>query len=1026
MCDQESSVGTLVLQEGTWIQHVRHGLARQCDLRLNCRHRKKRMRQLNKKIKSGADLDNEEDLFLTFIAQTNIRYCYYNETHKILGNTYGMLVLQDFEAITPNLLARTIETVEGGGIVAILLNTVDSLKQLYTMAMDVHQRYRTEAHQDVVNRFNERFILSIVSCKKCVVVDHKLNILPISSHIADISPVPKKDSTSVSPEQLELSELKQSLADTQPVGAIINLCKTLDQAKAVLKFVDTISEKTLNSTVSLTASRGRGKSAALGLAISAAIAFNYSNIFVTSPSPENLKTLFEFILKGFDAIHLKEHLDYDIIQSTNVEFNKAVIRINVFREHRQTIQYIHPTDALKNKILGQSAELVVIDEAAAIPLPIVKSLIGSYLVFMSSTINGYEGTGRSLSLKLLQQLRQQSVTFGQKTGTALTGRNLHELTLNESIRYQSGDDVEQWLNKLLCLDATIVEAPPVAGCPVPDDCDLYYINRDTLFSYHPASEAFLQRLVALYVSSHYKNSPNDLQMMSDAPQHHLFCLLPPITRNQKSKVKIPDVLCFIQICFEGHISEESIMNSLSRGKRAAGDMIPWTISQQFQDSHFGSLSGVRVVRIATNPNYQGMGYGTRALKLLEHYFSGQFNIDLNEDFEKDAEMTNEEHNEQSDKKTLLLSLSERKAEMLDYLGVSFGLTSELLKFWKRAGYVPVYLRQTPNELTGEHSCVMLKVLNEPSANGIDIGPRRTNNWLSEFWVDFRRRFVSLLSYQFGKFGAAFALNILNNNNVKLEANQCRELTKEELEFNLTLYDLKRLELYSQNLIDYHLIVDLLPTLSKLYFLQRFSSEVHLSHVQNAILLSIGLQHKDVDDISAELSMPSSQILGLFTRVIKKFSNYLKAIEEKAIEESLPELKLINDNEMRPIGQTLDEELTEAAQLVKKAEKKQLKQLSKDLTQYAIKGSEDDWDSALKGSQKTLISIKRYWNFSKSIFDIILNICLIVWPKDRQLTTRKTFNRQTKSKRSSKSLRIKIRIELSLDFLALVTRVNTSI
>ena len=48
-------------------------------------------------------------------------------------------------------------------------------------------------------------------------------------------------------------------------------------------------------------------------------------------------------------------------------------------------QYIHPGDAHK---LGQ-AELVCIDEAAAIPLPLVKNLLGPYLVFMSSTVNGY-------------------------------------------------------------------------------------------------------------------------------------------------------------------------------------------------------------------------------------------------------------------------------------------------------------------------------------------------------------------------------------------------------------------------------------------------------------------------------------------------------------------------------------------------------------------------------------------------------------------------------------------------------------
>lgn len=62
-------------------------------------------------------------------------YRYYKESQKILGNTYGMCVLQDFEAITPNLLARTIETVEGGGLVVLLLKTMTSLKQLYTMTM---------------------------------------------------------------------------------------------------------------------------------------------------------------------------------------------------------------------------------------------------------------------------------------------------------------------------------------------------------------------------------------------------------------------------------------------------------------------------------------------------------------------------------------------------------------------------------------------------------------------------------------------------------------------------------------------------------------------------------------------------------------------------------------------------------------------------------------------------------------------------------------------------------------------------
>ncbi|MES2697540.1 MAG: hypothetical protein V4773_29010, partial [Verrucomicrobiota bacterium] len=49
---------------------------------------------------------------------------------------------------------------------------------------------------------------------------------------------------------------------------------------------------------------------------------------ITSPSPENLKTLFEFVLRGFDGLGYKEHIDYEIMQSTNADWNNAVVRIN--------------------------------------------------------------------------------------------------------------------------------------------------------------------------------------------------------------------------------------------------------------------------------------------------------------------------------------------------------------------------------------------------------------------------------------------------------------------------------------------------------------------------------------------------------------------------------------------------------------------------------------------------------------------------------------------------------------------------
>jgi N-acetyltransferase 10 len=58
-----------------------------------------------------------------------------------------------------------------------------------------------------------------------------------------------------------------------------------------------------------------------------------------------------------------------------------------------------------------------------------------------------------------------------------------------------------------------------------------------------ASEAFLQRMVALFVASHYRNTPNDLLLMADAPAHHLFVLLGPLDETVNA---LPDVLAVVQ------------------------------------------------------------------------------------------------------------------------------------------------------------------------------------------------------------------------------------------------------------------------------------------------------------------------------------------------------------------------------------------------------------------------------------------------------------------------------------------------
>jgi N-acetyltransferase 10 len=141
------------------------------------------------------------------------------------------------------------------------------------------------------------------------------------------------------------------------IGALVQIAKTLDQAKVLMEMVEVLVNKTNKATVALNAARGRGKSAAIGLAIAAATKLGYSNIFVTAPSPLNLKTLFEFVVSGLELLGFKERMDFERVLSNNKEYEGAVMRVDLYKTHTQFIQYVFPTDADK---IGHT-DLVVID-----------------------------------------------------------------------------------------------------------------------------------------------------------------------------------------------------------------------------------------------------------------------------------------------------------------------------------------------------------------------------------------------------------------------------------------------------------------------------------------------------------------------------------------------------------------------------------------------------------------------------------------------------------------------------------------
>ncbi|CAN4123083.1 unnamed protein product [Withania somnifera] len=577
-------------------------------------HKEKRKKQLKKYVQKGL-LDPEKVEPFELFSKT-VSYFLYRDSERILGNTYGICLLKDFEALTPNLLARTIETVEGGGLIVLLLRTLPSPKSLYTLVM-VH---------------------------------------------------------------------------------------------SMITSLDAILDKTLRSTVALLAARGRVKSAAFGLSIAGAVAAGYSNIYVTAPSPENLKTLFDFVYKGFSVLEYKEHPDYDIVKSNAPEFKKTTLRINIYKQNSQTIQHLFHY--------------------------LFSSLLGPYLVFLASTLNGnYEGTGRSLSLKLLQQLEEQS----QKSKVA--------------------DNA-------------------ISGI----------------------SDPLLLQMMVLYVASHYKNSPNDLQLMADAPAHHLFVLLGPV---DESENHIPDILCVIQ----------SAKRALREGRQPFGDQIPWKFSQKFADDVFPSLSGALIVRIATHPRAMRMGYGSAAVELLTKYFEGQLTqlsevetedaletpqVNVTEAAEEFA-LVKENVTPRTALPPLLVPLCERRSERLHYLGASFGITLDLLSFWRKHKFAPFFIGNAPNSVTGEYTCMVLKVLKNDDVEAVG-----SDEWgfYGPYYREYKRRLVELFGSTYRKMNYKLAMKekFILTRNQKLSRQQiCKylnNLTSKEIESTVSRLKMIKMKAHS--------------------------------------------------------------------------------------------------------------------------------------------------------------------------------------------------------------------------------------
>lgn len=341
-------------------------------------------------------------------------------------------------------------------------------------------------------------------------------------------------------------------------------CLTRDQAEAVARLVKLRRRRPLV----LTADRGRGKSAALGIACARWLAAGEPRILLTAPRPGALEALFER-LTALCPEGRRQGNDFRLEASG------------------QAVTFLAP-DALMAALeageIDAKGGLLLVDEAAAIPAPLLGRWLGHFprLVF-ATTVHGYEGSGRGFALRFREHLDRQAPQW-------------QGLSLSTPVRWAPGDPLEALTDRLLLLDA---EPPdPPAMLPPVSTLSRRRLRRAEL----AVDEPRLRALFGLLVQAHYRTRPSDLRQLLDGPGVH-------ITSLEANGAPLGVTLCVEEGGFSAELAER-----VARGeRRPRGHLLAQSLA-----AHAGSRAALRarlrrVMRIAVHGECRRQGFGEALL-----------------------------------------------------------------------------------------------------------------------------------------------------------------------------------------------------------------------------------------------------------------------------------------------------------------------------------------------------------------------------------------------------------------------------
>lgn len=327
---------------------------------------------------------------------------------------------------------------------------------------------------------------------------------------------------------------------------------TRDQSQTYKALLDT------DANAIITAPRGRGKTALLG-EIAASLLASGNSIMLTSKHYESVQPLFARL-------------------RTKADLTETFRGGFTHKSNNMTLTWVAPDNPL---LFTCTSSVLIIDEAASLPLPQIQTLITQPArTVLATTTDGYEGSGQGFLHRFLPRYVSET--------------NAVHYQLTTPIRWLTDDPLERLTAAGLLFSS---ENRMQYRADENHELELNWADFSAL------SQSVVHRVMQLLVQAHYQTTPDDLMRLLDAPDIKL--LLATLG---------DDVVGATVINIEGGKPLEEVATGIACGvRRVKGHLSAQRIALMLSDSLAATVRYWRINRIAVAPERQNKGYGSQML-----------------------------------------------------------------------------------------------------------------------------------------------------------------------------------------------------------------------------------------------------------------------------------------------------------------------------------------------------------------------------------------------------------------------------